>query len=166
MAATFSIAINDIAIGTNATDTLANIRSILDIPASAVQGFRIVAIDVTFDGTVATNKPVLVQLIRANSATGTFPSSTINPVAENAEANFANEESVVTAANIKYGLASAEGTVASANGWRLWRLPPVAGVVYQLPLGREIYVIKGSSLRVRAVAVNAVNATVNVTVEQ
>lgn len=164
MAATFTIATNDIVIGTNATDTLANIKSVLEVPAPTNQGITITALDMTFDGTVSTNKPVLIQLIRA-TATGTFPSSSITP--EPTSADGAAMSTLLTAANIKFGLASAEGTLAaSTNGWRLYRLAPTAGVLYQFPLGRGIWVPKGTFFRVRMIAVNAVNVTINLEEEE
>ncbi len=163
MGPTFSLAINDIAIGTNATDTLANIKSVFELPAPTNQGVRVTAIDLTFDGTTQTNKPVLVQLIRA-TATGSFPSSNLAP--EPCNNDGAAQSTLLTAANVKWGLATGEGTVASGNGWRLYRLAPTAGVLYQLPLGREIWVPKATFFRIRMVAVNAVNVSLNVEEEE
>lgn len=160
---TSALCFPDLSVTVNATDTLANIISIIEIPAPANQPLIVTGIDMTFDGTTASNKPVLVQLIRA-SATGTFPSSSVTPDVENTDP--ASYTTLITAANVKYGTATAEGAVASTNGLRLYRLPPTAGVLYQLPLGRGLWVPKAGFLRVRAVATAAVNVTVNVTVDE
>lgn len=154
----WTIALNDQAVPTNATDTLANVKSMFELPAPANQPLVVTELDVTFDGTTSTNKPILLQVCLA-TATGTFPSSNLTPQAGSIDANAAS--TLVTAANIKYGTATVEGTVTSGNGFRLWRLPPTSGLVQQLPLGRGIYVPKGQFLRLRAVAVNAVNLTFN-----
>lgn len=163
MGPTFSLAIADIAIGTNAADTLANIKSVFELPVPANNAIRITAVDLTFDGVTATNKPVLVQLIRA-TATGTFPSSNLAPEPTNNDG--AAQSTLITAANVKWGLATAEGTVATGNGWRVYRIAPTAGVIYQLPLGRELWVPKATFFRVRVVGVNAVNVSPNVEWEE
>ncbi len=166
MASTFALAINDVAVPTNATDTLANVKSILEVAAPTNQGVRITGVDLSFDGVTATNKPVLVQVIRATAAATGAATGTITPEAENVDGN-ANS-TILTTANLKYwtGGATGEGTVASVNGWRLYRIPPTAGTLYQLPLGRELWVPKAQFFRIRCVAVNAVNVTLNVTVEE
>lgn len=165
MGPTFSVCVPDMAIGTNATDTLANIKSLLEIPAATNQSLRISAVDITFDGVTSGNKPVLFQLTNA-SASGTFPSSSLAPCPCNNDT--AAQATVVTAANVKWGLATGEGTINTAyvNGHRIYRLNPTGGTIYQLPLGRELWVPKGTFFRVRAVGVNAVNATINVEWEE
>lgn len=163
MGPTFALAINDIAIGVNATDTTANLISVFELPAATNQSLRVTTVDLTFDGTTATNKPVLVQLAKA-TATGTFPSSNLAPAPENNDS--AADTTVVTAANVKWGTATGEGTMASGNGYRLYRLPPTSGVLYQLPLGRELWVPKATFFRIRIVGTSAVNVTFNVAWEE
>jgi hypothetical protein len=158
---TFWFSLADQAIPTNATDSLANIKSIFELPAPTNQAIRIATLLVSFDGT-AVNKPVLLQVIQA-TATGTFPSNTLNPTAGNNDTAAAS--SLVTAANVKYGTATGEGTLGAGNGI-LQRLSPQAGIIYQLPLGREFWIPKGAFLRIRAVAVNAVNATFSIEEEE
>ncbi len=162
MGPTFVVCVPDIAVPVSGTDDVAHLVSILEMAADANASFRVTGLDISFDGTVGTNKPVLVQLIRATVG-GTFPSSNPGVQAENNDPSV--HTSRVLSANIKFGAASAEGTLASTDGLRLYRLNPSGGVVYQLPLGRELWIPKAQFFRIRMVAANAVNATINVSIE-
>ena len=163
MASTVAICKHDLAVAVNAADTYANLVTLLEIPAPAAQPLIITEMDVTFDGTTATAKPVLVTLCRA-TATTTGQTSTILPMPENVDANVYT--SLITATNVKYGPATAEGTIPNPNVYRLWRLPPTSGMVIQLPLGRGLWVPAGEFFRVRMVANAAVNVTINVSVAE
>jgi hypothetical protein len=161
MGATFWWSLADQAVPTNATDSLANIKSIFELPAPTNQALRVASLLLSFDGT-AVNKPVLVQVIQA-TATGTFPSSSLSPSAGNNDGAAAS--TTVTTANVKYGTATGEGTIGAGNGI-VQRLSPQAGEIYQLPLGREFWIPKAAFLRIRAVATIAVNVSLAVEVEE
>lgn len=165
MASVFTFNLIDQAVPVNATDTLANSKSIFELAAPAGQAIRITSLDVTFDALPqANNKPVLINLIRA-TATGTFPTTNATAI-DCLNADLASDTSAVAVGGIKYGTATVEGTVASVAGWRSYRLPSVGGVIYQLPLGREIWIPKGQFFRIRAVATVAVNLSLNLDWEQ
>lgn len=161
MGPTFWYSLVDQAIPVNATDSLANIKSILELPAPTNQGIRIASVLLSFDGT-AVNKPVLVQLIQA-TATGTFPSNTLAATAGNNDT--AASSTLVTSANVKYGTATGEGTIGGGNGI-VQRLSPQAGEIYQLPLGREFWIPKGAFFRIRAVTTVAVNVSLSIEEEE
>jgi|SRR5215471_4624784 len=155
----WNLSINDIAVPVNATDSAANMKSIFELPAPTNQPLRIAYLDLTFDGTSSTAKPALFNVIRA-TATGTFPSSNLAPEPFNGDGAAAS--TLVTASNVKWGTATAEGTVASGNGWGYYRLPTNFGLVYQMALDDELWLPKGTFLRIRAVVASAVNVTINV----
>lgn len=162
MASLWVFSLVDQAVPVNATDTTANLKSIFELPAPSGQGLRVVEVEYSFDlAPNETNKPLLLQLIEA-TATGTFPSSSVTPSAVNEGGH--SDTSPFTAANVKFGTATAEGTLAAGNGFQ-YRLLGTGGVFKQLPLGRELFIAKAAFLRIRSVVTVAVNATFNITVE-
>ena len=127
----------------------------LDIPAGRIAIVKQWWIE--FDGTVATNAPVRVELITATAAStgGTALVTTSLQVGQPASASTAQT------------LPTAEGTLA-ATGVEEHRVPPTSGLLIQYPLGEEPRLLGGVgiSYRIRALAGAAVNATAGIEWEE
>ena len=105
----------------------ATAKTILNVVPAANSPLRIVEIGVSFDGTSTTGTPVVVELCKSTQATaGTSTSQTpqqsrgpLRTVQASGARSYTAEPTVLT-------------TI------KRWRIHPQAGVIYLLPLGREI----------------------------
>lgn len=95
-------------------------------PTSAVD-MQLLEFGVSFDGTTATNTPILIKLTQSASITGGSASSiTVHSMRDSAA-------SVSVTANTY----TAEPAYTSQNTLKQWYVPPTSGIVIQFPLGRE-----------------------------
>lgn len=97
------------------------------IATTSTKTCNIVAFDVSFDGTTATNTPIEVKIVRPTAAGS--GGSTFTPLLVSADASATSS----TTARINDTTAGASGTLLAS-----WFVPPTSGFSYQFPLGREI----------------------------
>ncbi len=117
---------------------------------------KIVQIDITFDGVVASAVPVLVELVKATgvSSGGTAPAATKVQARGNAQ----------TTARINDTTDGASPTVQQS-----YLVPPTSGLVLQFPLGREPEMVVSDFWEVRITWLSGqtvVNYLVNVWFEE
>lgn len=137
------------AIGTSQT-------TLLQLVAPANQRVAVKQISIGFDGTVNTNQPVLVQIMRQTTAgTVSGPSATIKPKD--------NDIGTAVQSTVQDGF-TAEPTYSDV----LWTMTihPQTGCVYPLPIPGEIVVKGGGRLAVVCTAPQAVNAICTVEGEE
>jgi hypothetical protein len=106
----------------------AALKVAVQIASTSTKTCKIVAVDCTFDGTTATNTPILLEMVRetgASNTSGTAPT----PVLAGGDASVTSSMT----ARINDTVDGASPTV--LNGWLI---PPTSGFSYQWPLGREI----------------------------
>lgn len=102
----------------------------------------LVAFDISFDGTTATNTPIQVQ-IASPTAAGSG-GSTFTPLLIGAESGATSS----TTARINDTTAGASPSLFAA-----WYVPPTSGFSYQWPLGREIDLLISDFLELKIVTV-------------
>lgn len=135
----------------------ASIKVAVGLATGAQVSCKIVQIDVTFNGTNAAAKPVLVELVRctgASSTGGTAPT----PARWTARAN------AQTTARINDTTDGASPAILAA-----YQVPPTSGLVLQYPLGREFEMTVSDFFEVRitwATAETVVSYLVNVFFEE
>lgn len=147
MTVQYSISTSNVAL------TAATAKTVLEGSATANVPLEWIALDISFDGVTATATPVRVDIC-TYAATGTGTAYTAK----------------------RYG--QAQGTAASS--WKIndtvepttptillsWYVPPTSGFSYQWPLGRELFHGVSTIQGVRLTAPAAVNAIVNLTIEE
>lgn len=100
---------------------------------------RVVAFDVTFDGTTATNTPILVEWVKTTAASS--GGSTYTPLKYNADGQ-------AVAANVTARINdTTDGT--SPTIISSWEVPPTSGMSYQFPLGRELFIPASAFYEIR-----------------
>lgn len=129
----------------------ATVKSVLSVICASNKALTLVQASVSFDGTTASNTPVLVELCQSTQATaGT--SSSVTPARIRGPA-----ASVTSSAAKNYTVEPTVLTVVEE-----WLVPPTSGVIQQLPLGREYEALGVASgiqaLVLRLTAPQAVNA--------
>lgn len=133
--------------------TAATAKTLIEVTSTANVPPLWIAFDVTFDGVTATNVPVRVDICTyAATGTGTAQTprrigSTIGTAASTAKINDTVEPTTPT-------------VIAS------WYVPPTSGFSYQYPLGRELMQAVSTVMGIRLTAPAAVNALVNLTIEE
>ncbi len=106
----------------------AALKVAVQIASTSTKTCKIVGVDFTFDGTTATNTPILCEMVRetgASSTGGTAPT----PVLAGGDASVTSNMT----ARINDTTDGASPTVLCG-----WLVPPTGGFSYQWPLGREI----------------------------
>lgn len=111
---------------TDVSLTAATAKTVVSVTASKV--VTVCNVVITFDGVTASNTPVLVELVKGDGTTaGT--STAVTPLAIRGAVNIA-------AASTAAKNYTAEPTTLTML--ENLRIPPTSGIIYQLPLGREI----------------------------
>jgi hypothetical protein len=151
----YSVSVDGLATGTA-------LKTILQIATPSGVRAKITEVGVTFDGTTASNTPVLVTLRRQTSAGtgGASITSNFGPNPHNPDAPTAN----ITAQQGPTGTWTAEPTTGKVL--RAWRIPPTSGFIFQFPLGQEIEMAVSQWLGIVVTAANAVNCTASITWEE
>lgn len=133
----------------------ATAKTVAEVATGAAVSARLVSADVTFDASTPT-AGVKVELVRYTT-TGTGTAYT--PLKYNGEAQ--NRAAVVTA-KINDTVEPGTPTVVAT-----YYVPNTGGVLYQLPLGRELYLPPSSFLGVRVTAPTGTpNCAVNCVIEE
>src|SRR5437870_1812976 len=122
MAALFTVNSGKVACASAALKVAAQIAS------TTTKTCKIVGMDVSFDGTTATNTPILVEMVRETGASSTGGSAP-TPVLAGGDAS-------VTSAMTARINDTTDGSGPSVICG--WLVPPTSGFSYQWPLGREI----------------------------
>ncbi len=126
--------------GKTAGAAAASIKVAIQLATGANEGARIVQIDVTFNGTSATAKPVLVELVKTTGASS--GGSTYTPLKVNADAYGVGASIVAVRIND-----TSDGS--SPTIQQAWLVPATSGIVVQFPLGREIFMAASEFWEVR-----------------
>ena len=106
---------------------------------------KIIAFDISFDGTTATNTPIVVTLEKptaASSGGSTFTPLTLGPQAA--------ADAAVTTSRVNDTTAGT-GNVVYAR----WAINPTTGFSYQFPLGRELTMRVSEFLELKVTTVTA-----------
>ena len=125
----------------------ATAKTVVELQTAATRRAWVCGWWISFDGSTATNGPVLVELLRASAGiTGTTLAA--NPV---------DVAGVAAVSTIKH-TATVEGTPTTILD--NWRVPPTSGV--QVPFEQRDYILVGVSAfwRIRATAPQGVDCTV------
>lgn len=135
------------------------LKTLLQLATPSTVKAGLIEVSITFDGTVASNRPVLVTLRRQTSAGsgGASIAGNFGPNCQD-EQNASTPTALTTAQQGPSGTWATEPTTGRVV--RAWRVPPTSGYAHQLPLGQEIVIPYSSYLGVVVTADNAVNATV------
>lgn len=133
--------------------TAATAKTMIEVASSANMPPEWIAVDVTFNGTNAAAVPVTVDFC-TYTATGTGTAFTPKRFGQ------ALGTSSVTA-KINDTVEPAGATVLFS-----WLVPPTSGISYQWPLGRELFQATSTFMGIRLTAPAAVNAIVNLTIEE
>jgi len=123
-------------------------KTIAEIGTASSSRATIIHVGVTFDGVVAANTPVLVELRRASA--GVTTATTL--------AGDRQDLSTGTAASTTKHSTTVEGG-GTLSGGEMYRVPPTSGLILQYPLGRELIVPVSAFWRIRCTAAQAVNVT-------
>lgn len=126
------------------------LKTLIQIVAPANQRLKIDEISISFKGVVATDSPILVEVLRQTTA-GTM--TALAPVKNN---DGDPETLQVTALHT----ATAEPT--AGDVLKRWLVHPQAGRPWQAPFSRELIVKGGGRLGLRVTAAASVNALVEV----
>jgi hypothetical protein len=137
MAAVFSVNSGKVASASAAAKVAVQIAS------TTTKTCKIVSIDVSFDGTTATNTPILVELVRetgVSSTGGTAPTP----------ARVGGDASVTSAMTARIN-DTTDGTGPTVLYG--WLVSPTGGLSYQWPLGREPGMIISDFIALRVTTV-------------
>lgn len=132
------------------------IKTMLQISTPTTRAIKVLQWWVEFDGVIASNPPVQVELLHTDVAATvtTLGASGIVPWQISHTSN-ASQCPVGTAAS---GFtSSAEGTIADAKVFEVHHIPPTGGLISVYPLGREPVVPVSRFLRIRLIASVAIN---------
>jgi len=135
----------------------ATAKTVAEVTAGSTVSARIISIDITTKNGVTTqNSEMLVELVRYTTAsTGTA----FTPTRVNGESQ--NRASLCTAKT--NDTVEPAGTVTVVKSWYV---PSTAGVIQQLPLGREVYLPPSTIIGVRCNAPQAQTVAVNIEFEE
>jgi hypothetical protein len=140
----FSIQTAKIATGTSA-------KTIAQLVASANVRAVVDELSISFDGTVNSGTPILVEAVRQTSA-GTMSAQTVR------KTNNSDQETLNTTAQ---NTATAEPTDSGDVPWSEL-VHPQTGYTWQAPYGKEISVQGGTRLGIRVTAAAGVNCVVRI----
>lgn len=144
MAETYSVTVS------NVTTAAATAKTVIEVAAGSTASARIIAADVTFkNGPSTQNSEVLVELVRyATTGTGTA----YTPLKANGEAQ---ARAAVCTAKTNDTVEPGTPTILKS-----WYLPATQGLLQQLPLGREWYLVPSTliGLRVNSPQIQSVAA--------
>lgn len=131
----------------------ATAKTIVELTSTANVPPEWVAVDITFDGTTAAATPVRVDFC-TYAATGTGTAYTPKRFGQ--------------ALGISATTAKINDTVEPTTPTVLfsWYVPPTSGISYQWPLGRELFQATSTIMGIRLTAPAAVNAIVNLSIEE
>jgi hypothetical protein len=131
----------------------ATAKTIIELATPATIRATLVQWWVEFDGTVASNTPVKVEVARI-TASGTGTAYTAKKYSDFAPAALVTVEHTSTA-EPTYG-----------DVLEIHRIPPTSGIFIQYPLGREIQIPVSGFLGIRCTAAQTVNVTVGTVWEE
>jgi len=132
----------------------ATVKTIVRVKAPANQMVKVLAWGVSFDGTVSTNEPVVVQLLR-QTTDGTGTSFTAKKV------NDSISTSVQSTTHKDFSAEPTAGDILDTK-----EIHPQSGLHIIFPPGQEPIVGGGGRLAIRATAPNAVNVSGNLFCEE
>lgn len=147
MATQYAITTSNVALAAATAKTLIEGVSTANVPPEWI------ALDITFDGVTATAVPVRVDFCTyAATGTGTTytPKRLGQAVGNPASTWKINDTVEPTTPTILFS----------------WWIPPTSGIMYQWPLGRELFHPVSTIQGIRLTAPAAVNAIVNLTIEE
>ena len=131
----------------------ATARTVIEGSTTANVPCEWIALDITFDGVTATAVPVRVDFC-TYTATGTGTAYTpkrLGQAVGTAQTTFKINDTVEPSTP----------TIVQS-----WLIPPTSGIMYQWPLGRELFHNVSTVQGIRLTAPAAVNAIVNLTTEE
>lgn len=134
-------------------------KTVLLLRLTSLELLQLIELGISFDGQVATNEPVLVEILSSDGTTGGTPGSTPGTFQSGGPAR-----AFVGVGEVAF---TAEPTVLDLI--KGFKLRPDGGlVILQAPLGREVQQFRGSGngLAIRITAPEAVNFTGWMEVEQ
>lgn len=133
--------------------TAATAKTVIELASNANIPPEWVAVDITFNGTNAAAVPVTVDFC-TYTATGTGTSYTPKRFGQ--------------ALGVSQSTAKINDTVEPAGAAVVfsWFVSPTSGITYQWPLGRELFQATSTFMGIRLNAPAAVNAIVNLTIEE
>lgn len=131
----------------------ATAKTMIEVSTSANVPAEWVSVDITFDGVTASAVPVRVDFC-TYAATGTGTAYTPKRLGQ--------------AVGTSQSTVKINDTVEPSTPTVLfsWYIPPTSGVMYQWPLGRELFHNVGTVQGIRLTAPAAVNVVANLTVEE
>jgi len=139
MAALFTVNTGAVASPSNTTKVAVQLAS------TATKTCKIVAFDITFDGTDSTKTPILITFARETGVSSTSGSAP-TPVLAGGDASVT---SAMTARISDTTDGSAPTVICG------WYVPPTSGLAYQFPLGREITLKISDFVALRVTTVTA-----------
>lgn len=102
-------------------------RTVIRLVPSTSADVQILEFGVSFDGTTATNTPILIKLTKSASISGgTASSITLQSIRDSS-----------VAGSVTANTYTAEPTYTTQVVLKQWFVPPTSGLVVQFPLGRE-----------------------------
>lgn len=130
-----------------AAQTSPTLTTVAQLVAAANRRVKVLGISVTFNGTVNTNAPVLVELLR-QSSTGT------STIATPSKIDPSQAESLLTGGLQLFTAEPTPGDIVDA-----WYIHPQAGVINPLPMGQEHKIGGAGRLGLRVTSTNSVLCT-------
>ena len=133
--------------------TAATAKTMIEASSSANQPPEWITAEISFNGTVPTNTPVTIDFCTyAATGTGTaYTAKRFGQAVGTAATTFKINDTVEpTTPTVLYS----------------WLINPTSGIWYPLPLGRELFQAVSTVQGIRLTAPQAVNAIVNLTVEE
>lgn len=135
--------------------TAATAKTCLQVIAAANHRVRVAGISVTFKGTVVTDTPALVRLVRQTTA-GTMSSATVVKKDENMA------ETIQTTAT--KGASGTEPTI--TDELEALEVHPQTGMRWYYPMGDEVFIKGGNRLGVQITAAQGQTAVVVMELEE
>lgn len=145
-----------------------NIKTMLQVKPSSTIGMTVVDWGISFDGTAA-NEPIQIELIETDVAATVTAHAASGITKYDAKALMGGDPTtnLIQVGTTSTGYTSSgEGSITTVRNLAPpIQLTPTAGMIYQLPLGREPFVQVDKFMRIRVKAANAVNCYCYVIVE-
>lgn len=128
-------------------------KTVIEVATGANSPLEWIAVDITFDGVSGTAVPVRVDFC-SYTASGTGTSTTPKRLGQ--------------AVGTSSATVKTNDTVEPAGATVLfsWYVPPTSGIAYQWPMGREFFQNTSTFYGIRLTAPAAVNALVNLSIEE
>lgn len=121
----------------------AAVKVMVQIASTTTKTCKIIGFDVSFDGTTATNTPILVELCRETGASSTGGSAPT-------PARAGGDASVTSAMTARINDTTDGASPTVLGGWLV---PPTSGFSYQFPLGREVTMVISDFIALRCTTV-------------